>query len=504
MSETDNSADSLKKPGFFARIKENQGFISFSASLLCIIFGFLVGFIMMLIVHPANAFSGLWGLISGGFSSNTSIAQFIYQAAPIMLTGLSVAFAFKVGLFNIGAPGQYIAGGVFALVGVLVWNWPWYAALLLALIGGAFVGMFPGLLKSFFNVNEVLSAIMLNWITLISAYIIIPNIPGMLDTRYPTHTVALISSVNPNGVLPSWGLNSLDSGLSISIFIGILVAVICWVIISKTTFGFELKSCGLNKDASKYAGINDKRNIILSFVIAGALAGLGGAMYYLAPATDAGYVLTTSTLPADGFTGISVSLLAANNPIACIFSALFVSYLTVAGEKIQSLNYAPENVSVIIGIIVYFASFALFVRQWLAKIYSGGTYIGNLKKLWNSIAEGFEKFGAWTIKLFTGKLFKKIEIPVSEKDQEINSIAGNGVDKCCQEDKEEITKKTHVDELEKTSDKIVVEDSPTYQDIGDYNPDDEANSDISQLRRKSVDKKVDGGNASATSSEETK
>jgi ABC-type uncharacterized transport system permease subunit len=179
--------------------------------------------------------------------------------------------------------------------------------------------------------------------------------------------------------------------LNISIFIGILFAIACWIIINKTNFGLELKACGTNKHAAKYAGISDKRNIILSFVIAGALAGVGGAFYYLAPTTTSGYSLQISSLPSEGWTGISVGLLAASNPIGCIFAALFISYLDVAGETLQQLKYAPENVSFIIGIIVYFASFVALVRIWLEKVYQ--------KNLFKIMGIGFVKFGKWVKKI---------------------------------------------------------------------------------------------------------
>jgi simple sugar transport system permease protein len=393
---------SLKKEGFWSKMRKAPWFISFSSSIFTIILGLLAGLVLLIVVDPSNAFEAFLLLFVGGFSSTSSIATFIYSAAPILMTGLSIAFAFKTGLFNIGTPGQFTAGAFMALVGALVWGCPWYVNILLAMFGGAVWGLIPGLCKAFFNVNEVLSAIMLNWVAIILADVAISNIDIMIDPVYATRTVN-ISTVNTSAIIPGWGLENFNAGLNISIFIAILFAIACWFIINKTNFGFELKACGSNKSASKYAGISDKRNIVLSFVIAGALAGVGGALLYLAPTTTSGYSLQISSLPEEGFTGISVGLLAASNPIGCIFAALFISYLDVAGETLQQLRYAPENVSFIIGIIVYFASFVALVRIWLEKVYQ--------KDLFKIIGKGCVKLFKWTrakCKILIGKCSKLI------------------------------------------------------------------------------------------------
>ncbi|MCI2068242.1 MAG: ABC transporter permease [Bacilli bacterium] len=362
-----------KKVTFFKR----PVVISIFSSLISILIGLLIGFFILIFVHPSQAMEAFGKLIVSGFSSQDNIAHFFYLSAPIMLTGLAVAFTFKAGSFNIGGPGQYIAGGFFALYGALVLNLPWYVCLLLSLIGGGIWGFIPGILKAAFNVNEVLSAIMLNWIGLISAFLAIKNIPGMIDSHYSSRT-AIVSNVNPGAVLPSWGLEAMGSGMTIAFFIGAIFAVICWVILNKTTLGFEIKACGFNKDAANYAGIPAKKNIVLAFIISGALAGLGGGIYYLSPTSTAGFVMTTSSLPSAGFDGISVALLAANNPLGCIISALFVAYLTVSGSTLQAYDYAPEVITVVVGVIVYFASFVAFFQGWLLRG-------GNIKKTVNKL-----------------------------------------------------------------------------------------------------------------------
>jgi len=416
---------SLKKEGFWSKMRKAPWFISFSSSIFTIILGLLAGFVLLIVVNPSNALSAFLQLFIGGFYNANSVATFIYSAAPILMTGLSIAFAFKTGLFNIGTPGQFAAGAFMALIGAIVWNCPWYINIFLALLGGAVWGLIPGLCKAFFNVNEVLSAIMLNWIAVILIDVAISNIDIMIDPVYATRTVNL-STVNPSAIIPGWGLENFDAGLNISIFIAILFAIACWIIINKTNFGFELKACGSNKSASKYVGISDKRNIVLSFVIAGALAGVGGAFLYLAPTTTSGYALQISSLPEEGFTGISVGLLAASNPIGCIFAALFISYLDVAGETLQQLRYAPENVSFIIGIIVYFASFVALVRIWLEKVYQ--------KDLFKFIGNGCIKLFKWMrnkCKILIGKcsdLIKKIKGKESvSKSENLDYTSGEEV-----------------------------------------------------------------------------
>ena len=138
------------------------------------------------------------------------------------------------------------------------------------------------------------------------------------------------------------------------------------MVLQKTTFGYELKACGLNKDASQYAGINAKRNVVLSMVIAGALSGLGGGIYYLAGTVQ--YVITKSILDM-GFNGIPVALLANSNPIGTIFSSLFVSYLQVGGSAMQP-NYSPETTDIVIAVIIYLAAFALLMRGVITRALS--------------------------------------------------------------------------------------------------------------------------------------
>jgi len=338
------------------------------ASLISIGVGLIVGLILIYVLNAKAAGGAFISLITTGFRSSDKFAKVLYQAAPLIMTGLSVGFAFKTGLFNIGATGQYTIGSAFALIGAIQFQLPWYVCLLLAMIGGAFWGIFPGLFKALFNVNEVITSIMFNWIGMFSVNLIINNMPMMLAKYWggaQMDRTANLMQANPNALIPRMGLDVLmkSNYMNISIFIAIVFALVAWVILSKTTFGYELKACGYNRNASVYAGINAKRNIVLSMVISGAFAGVGGGLYYLAG--NGQYTLVKALLTA-GFNGIPVALLATSSPIGTIFSAFFVSYIQVGGDAMQP-DFVREIIDIIISVIIYLAAFALLTRELLAR-----------------------------------------------------------------------------------------------------------------------------------------
>ncbi len=353
-------------------LSQNGALVGVLASLLSIVVGLILGFVLLVILKPDAALAGMNSMLTRGISSLNSFSQVLYQAAPLMMCGLSVGFAFKTGLFNIGAPGQYTLGVFFALLFAIQFQMPWYVCLLASMAGGAVWGVFPGLFKALFNVNEVITSIMFNWIGMYLVNLVFANMPIMLASAWGASNsdrTAALSAANPGAIIPTGGLEKLfgDSPwINISILIAILVAIVVWVVLQKTTFGYELKACGLNKDASQYAGINAKRNVVLSMVIAGALSGLGGGIYYLAGTVQ--YVITKSILDM-GFNGIPVALLANSNPIGTIFSSLFVSYLQVGGSAMQP-NYSPETTDIVIAVIIYLAAFALLMRGVITRALS--------------------------------------------------------------------------------------------------------------------------------------
>jgi general nucleoside transport system permease protein len=369
MSDTSTAAPVSKpvKGGFFRK----PWVVSILSSLASILVGLLIGFLVLVCINPQAAPSGFANMLKFGFTDKNSVANIFYSCAPILMTGLAVAFAFKAGSFNIGGAGQYMGGATFAFVGAVLWHLPWPVCLILATIGGAVVGCIPGILKAFFNVNEVLSAIMLNWIVQGIFYMICQSNTDVFVSNGSTVKVSNVSSIS---VLPTWGLEGIDQNFTIGFVLACILAIVVWTILEKTTLGFEIKACGLNKDAAKYAGINEKKNIILAFTISGALAGIGGALYILMPAAaNSGLDVKYSGIPSQGFDGISVALLANNNPIGCIFSALFIQYLTYSGTGLGSA-FTHKIPSLIVGVIVYFASFVAFVRMMILRYGFGNPF----------------------------------------------------------------------------------------------------------------------------------
>ncbi len=342
---------------------------SILASLISIGAGLLVGFLLLLVFNADKALYGFGNIVFTGLRSPDRVAKVLYTAAPLLMTGLSVGFAFKTGLFNIGASGQYTVGAVLALVGAILWQWPWYLCLVLAMIGGAIWGAIPGLCKALFNVNEVITAIMFNWIGLFGCNLFLYNSPMMLANAWGAinkDRTAALKAANESAILPKLGLDELmgSNYMNIAIFLAILVALIMWYVLQKTTFGYELKACGYNRNASRYAGINDKRNIVLSMIIAGALAGIGGGLYYLSGTAQ--FTLGKHLLTM-GFNGIPIALLAASHPIGTIFSSLFIGYIQVGGEALQP-EFAKEIIDIIIAAIIYLSAFSLLMRELLGRL----------------------------------------------------------------------------------------------------------------------------------------
>ncbi len=344
---------------------------SILASVGAVLIGLFIGYLLLLVTKPDRALWGIGKILTVGFSDTQKFAKVLYQAMPLICTGLSVAFAFKTGLFNIGASGQYTVGAFFALFAGIQWQLPWYLAIVAAMIGGAIWGALPGICKALFNVNEVITSIMFNWIAVFAVNLAFMNFPMLVADYWGKSFVRdrtpVLADANANAVLPKMGLDELmNSNLfNIGIFIAVLVAIIIWVLLQKTTFGYEIKACGYNRNASQYAGINAKRKIIYSFAISGALAGLGGGLYYL---SGTGQYTFLKVLLAAGFNGIPVALLANSHPIGVIVSALFISYIQVGGDALQP-RFVRENIDIIIGVIIYVSAFALLLKLWLNNLF---------------------------------------------------------------------------------------------------------------------------------------
>jgi len=346
----------------------NDSSINVLSSFLAVVVGLIVGFVILLISNPSQAMGGFGAILRGGFADMRSMGQVLYIATPIIMTGLSVGFAARTGLFNIGAAGQFIVGAYAAiLVGVTCAPYLpgitlCIAALLAAMIAGAVWGSISGMLKAYCNVNEVIACIMMNYIGMyLVNFMIVHTVFDSLRNQS--------MSVPGNANLPKMGLDAIfrdgnsTSSVNGGIFVAVIMAVIIYIILEKTTFGFELKACGFNRDAAKYAGINEHRSIVYSMAIAGALAGLGGALLYLAGAGNR--IDVVDVLAAEGFNGIPVALLGLNNPIGIIFSGFLIAYLTIGGFNMQLYDFAPQVIEIIIAIIIYFSAFALLLKNYI-------------------------------------------------------------------------------------------------------------------------------------------
>jgi len=337
-------------------------------SFMAILAGLLVGFIVMLAVSkdtmtgqwdPANAWAGLMKVITGGAQTLQSLGNVFFKAAPLILVGLSVGFAFKTGLFNIGGSGQFMVGGIASLyvANLVVMPAPWHfiLAVLAGIVAGAIWGFIPGLLKAFFNVNEVITTIMMNYIAMYLTYMLAYS-PLVYDN--------LLTSVNvvfPTAHIPKWGLDTLfpRSNIDISILIAIFTAVVIWFILRKTTLGYELKAVGHSTEGSRYAGINYRKSVILSMMIAGALAGLAAAMNYLPLRPD--YFRPITKINAIGFDGISIALIAQSNPLGIIFSGILISYIKQGALTMQILGFDKQITNIVISVIIYMIAISSFI-----------------------------------------------------------------------------------------------------------------------------------------------
>ena len=353
------------KTNFFKK----PGVQSLIASLICIILGLLIAFIVLLIINPQSAFSSILNIIKNFFWFKNPTSRLKYfgetlvKTVPLLMCALAVLFSYKVGLFNIGTPGQYCAGIVAALYAALKWQLGWIPCMLLAMLAGALLASIVGVLKAYLNVNEVISGIMLNWICLYftnSTLTAVKN-PSSKDTLS-------LASTNKSALLPTLGLDQLfkDKYVTIAIPIAILIAVAIMIILDKTKFGYELKATGINKNAAKYCGMMEKSNIIITLVISGALAGLGAAFYYLTDFEQ--WAVTSSTVPAMGFNGIAATFLGGLNPIGTIFSSYFITHITAGGAFVDLTKYSSQITDLISALIIYLCGFVLFMKTVMNNI----------------------------------------------------------------------------------------------------------------------------------------
>ena len=343
---------------------KRDGVQSLIASLLCVVLGLLIGYIVLLIINPAGAGEAITTVIKNFLTYKKPETQMKYfgntlvRTAPLLMCSLSILFAYKAGLFNIGAAGQYCAGVGMALYAALAWHMPWWLCMIMAMLGGALLGVISGLLKSYCNVNEVISGIMLNWITLYVVNILLTNVK---EAASP-YTMP-VAHVNGGAIIPSLGLGKLFNNnqyVTLAIPLAILIAVGLHILLEKTRLGYELKATGNNKNAAKYCGMAERRNLILTLAIGGALAGLGAAMLYLTGYEQ--WQCSQSSVPAMGFNGIAAAFLGGLNPIGTILASFFIQHITIGGAYVDKTMYCAQVSDLISAIIIYLCGFVLFMK----------------------------------------------------------------------------------------------------------------------------------------------
>jgi simple sugar transport system permease protein len=358
-----------QKPNFFVKMLKNDGVQSVLASIVCIIIGLLIGYIVLLCINPAGAWDGIVTIIKNFMTFNKDslrlkyFGQTLANTAPLIMTGLSILFAYKAGLFNIGAAGQYTVGACACLFAGIVWQLPWYVCMLFAILAGALWGALVGLLKAYLNVNEVISAIMLNWIGLYLTNIILTSSSAWDTSKHETYPL----SYYEDALIPNLGMDKIFGGsqyVTLALFIALFMAVIVLVVLNATKFGYELKGTGFNKNAAKYCGMKEKRNIIVTMLISGGLAGLGASLYYQ---TGIEPWYANSTVPNMGFTGISAAFLGGLNPIGTIFSSYIITHINSAGARLDTAYYSAQISDLISAIIIYLCAFVGFFKMFINK-----------------------------------------------------------------------------------------------------------------------------------------
>ena len=306
---------------------------------LSIMIGFIVGAVLLLAagISPGEAYGKL---ADGVFGQTKYIVWSIVYASPLIFTGLSVAFSFKTGVFNIGAEGQFVVGSLAACaVGILVKApGPIHVLLciLAAMIAGGLWGAVVGILKVKRGVHEVLSYIMFNWIAF-----------------YLSNYVVNLKAIHRTCSAANWG-----------IFLAVGAAILIWFIMNKTTLGYQLRAVGFSKSAAEYGGINTSRNFLTAMSISGALAGLGGAVQVLGMS---GRISQFASQEQFGFQGITVALIASSNPIGCIFAGLFYGAMKYGGTKLSLVNAPSEVVDIIMGTIILFIAISHIFKMIVAK-----------------------------------------------------------------------------------------------------------------------------------------
>ena len=334
-------------------------------TLIAIVVGFLIGAIFLVVagISPAAAYGKLFSSI---FSKPKYLVWTLMYAAPIMLTGLSVAFSFRTGVFNIGAEGQFVVGEVAAAAVGIFLDVPAIIhvplCLLAAAAAGALWALLPGLMKVKRGIHEVLSFIMFNWIAYyFSNYFVNLSFIKAEGKEASKDILDSASMLFPDSIRSTLGCSSANWG----ILLAIVLAIVMYVIIEKTTLGYKLKAVGFNKDAARFAGINADASVLTALGISGALSALGGAVLVLGMG---GRLAQFAGQEGYGFEGITVALIGSSSPLGCIFSAIFYGAMKYGGSKLTMIKAPAEVIDIIMGCVIILIAISHVFKVLFKKI----------------------------------------------------------------------------------------------------------------------------------------
>ena len=354
-----------KKKSFIEILSENK----LIHTLLSIVIGFLVGAVFM-VVMDISVGDAYGKLFSSMFSNIKNLSYCVVYGTPYIVVGLSVAFSFKTGVFNIGAEGQFVVGAMAACcVGILCGDLPSIILIplcfLVSIVAGAVWGIIVGVLKTKWGINEVLSMIMFNWIAFyLSNYIAgIPAIHSDGNAEATKNIADAARTLLPKSLISDLGLCPTANW---GIFVALVLTVVIWFVIEKTTLGYELKAVGFNKNAAEYAGISVNRSVLTALAISGGLAGLGGALHLMGMG---GRISVFGAQEGFGFAGIVVALIGMSNPFGVFLAGIFYGALTYGGSKLTLVGAPSQVVDIIVGTVIFFIA--------ISSIFG---YLKNLKK----------------------------------------------------------------------------------------------------------------------------
>ncbi|HEY9576498.1 MAG TPA: ABC transporter permease [Pseudobacillus sp.] len=345
----------------------SKRFSNMAVPVVSVLLGLIAGAIIMLIsgYNPISGYAALW---NGAFGDSFYLGETLRQMTPYIFAGLAVAFAFRTGLFNIGVEGQLLVGWLAAVWVGIAFDLPKFIHLPLSLLAaaaaGALWGFIPGILKARLHVHEVIVTIMMNYVALHVTNHLIRNV--ISDQSDSTEAVKETASLKSPLFESLTDFSSLHNG----IYLGLIAAIIMWFVLEKTTIGYELRSVGFSQHASQYAGMNVSRNIVLSMVISGAFAGLGGAMEGLG---TFGTAFLHSGFSGVGFDGIAVALLGGNAAIGVILASLLFGALKVGALNMPIESGVPnELVEIVIALIIFFVASSYMIKWLISRFKKEG------------------------------------------------------------------------------------------------------------------------------------